>query len=266
VRRSCGCFVRSRIVQPYVSKSKRIGRCIDSAASGHCKRFSPRPTPDCRGARSKGQQIVSQIAPEAPRTIFDALATLDKLPLGLHGRGEYEYVGHKQLDMGNAQHPSTYEAIPVGETRLAVVRTFLNGRLEMGANGMLARGYTGQTTETFAPAWQLGAIPYCAPGSQAVVPLHPVLAGHMTSWHNATPYARPGDWVFPSFKLLGRKPRVADMLVEDHLRPAAVASGVIKKRDKVRWGFHNLRHSLASFLVQAGRDPTPCRRCSDTRI
>jgi len=112
-----------------------------------------------------GQQVVAQITPEAPRTIFDALATLDKLPLGLHGRVEYEYVGHKQLDLGNAQHLRTYEAIPVGETRLAVVRTFLNRRLEMGANGMLARGYSGQTTETFDPAWQLGAIPYCAPGS-----------------------------------------------------------------------------------------------------
>ena len=42
---------------------------------------------------------------EAPRTIFDALATLDRLPLGLHARGEYEYVGHKFLDVGNPQHP-----------------------------------------------------------------------------------------------------------------------------------------------------------------
>ena len=112
-----------------------------------------------------GQQVVAQITPEAPRTIFDALATLDKLPLGLHGRGEYEYVGHKQLDLGNAQHPGTYEAIPVGETRLAVVRPFLHGRLELGANGMIARGYAGQTTETFDPGWQMGAVPYCVSGS-----------------------------------------------------------------------------------------------------
>jgi hypothetical protein len=112
-----------------------------------------------------GQQIVAQITPEAPRTIFDALATLDRLPAGLHARAEYEYVGHKQLDLGNAQHPSNYEAIPVSETRLTVVRPFLKGRLEMGTNGMLARGYTGQTTETFDPAWQFGAVPYCAPGS-----------------------------------------------------------------------------------------------------
>jgi hypothetical protein len=112
-----------------------------------------------------GQKVVAQITPEAPRTIFDALATLDRLALGLHGRSEYEYVGHKQLDLGNEQHPGTYEAIPVGETRLAIVRPFLSGRLELGANGVLARGYTGQTTETFDPAWQLDTIPYCAPGS-----------------------------------------------------------------------------------------------------
>ena len=61
---------------------------------------------------------------EAPRTIFDFLTTLDKLPLGLHGRGEYEYVGHKILDAANAQDGwKQLEAIPVGETRLALVRT-----------------------------------------------------------------------------------------------------------------------------------------------
>jgi len=109
---------------------------------------------------------------EAPRTIFDFLLTLDKLPLGLHARGEYEYVGHKILDAANSQNGwKQLEAIPVGETRLALVRTFLDGRLEVGANGMLARGYTGQTTETIAPLasgapWQVGAgIPFCPVGS-----------------------------------------------------------------------------------------------------
>ena len=109
---------------------------------------------------------------ECPRTIFDGLVTLDKLPLGLHMRGEYEYVGHKILDAANGQNGwKQLEAIPVGETRLALVRTFLDGRLEMGANGMLARGYTGQTTETIAPLasgapWQVGdGIPYCPIGS-----------------------------------------------------------------------------------------------------
>jgi Carboxypeptidase regulatory-like domain len=118
------------------------------------------------GGTISGVTILPQITPEAPRTIFDALATLDRLPLGLHARGEYEYVGHKLLDIPNAQdHETQPEAIPVGETRLALVRMFLNGRLEVGANGMIARGYTGQTTETFNPSWQMGTIPSCAPGS-----------------------------------------------------------------------------------------------------
>jgi len=107
-------------------------------------------------ARDESTGIVT---PEAPRTIFDALAALDRLPFALHARGEYEYVGHKLLDVGG------FEAIPVGETRMAMVRPFLNGRLELGVNGMLARGYTGQTTETFDPAWRMGGVPYCAPGS-----------------------------------------------------------------------------------------------------
>lgn len=109
--------------------------------------------------------IPGTVVPEAPRTIFDALTTLDKLPADLHARGEYEYVGHKFLDTGNPQHPEQYEAIPVGEVRMAVVRPFLDGRLELGADGMVARGYTGQTTETLAPSWTFGQTPYCAPAS-----------------------------------------------------------------------------------------------------
>jgi len=109
--------------------------------------------------------IPGMVTPEAPRTIFDALTTLDKLPAGLHARSEYEYVGHKLLDAGNPQHPAQYEAIPVGAVRMAVVRPFLDGRLELGADGLLARGYTGQTTETLAPSWTFGQTPYCAPGS-----------------------------------------------------------------------------------------------------
>ena len=106
---------------------------------------------------------------EAPRTVFDALTTLDRLPLGLRARAEYEYVGHKFLDAGNAQHPAQYEAIPVGETRIALVRPFLDGRLQLGLDGMIARGYTGQTTETFAPGWQVGdSAPSCAAGIDGV--------------------------------------------------------------------------------------------------
>jgi integrase len=83
------------------------------------------------------------------------------------------------------------------------------------------------------------------------LPIHP----NTCAWHGATPYSGERDWVFPSFKLKGTKPRVGNMLVEDYLRPAAIAAGVLKEGEKVRWGFHNLRHSLASFLVGQGTDP-----------
>ena len=58
--------------------------------------------------------------------------------------------------------------------------------------------------------------------SKGPVPLHPLLAEFMFRWKRKTPYSQPGDWVFPSFKLKGQQPRVANMLVEDYLRPAAV--------------------------------------------
>jgi integrase len=91
--------------------------------------------------------------------------------------------------------------------------------------------------------------------SQAPVPLHPVLAEFMQAWQNETPYAKLTDWVFPSFRCKGKQPRTANMLVEDHLRPAAVKAGVLSENDPRRFGFHNLRHSLASFLVRSKTDP-----------
>ena len=91
--------------------------------------------------------------------------------------------------------------------------------------------------------------------SQAPVPLHPLLAEFMQAWKNSTAYSQPMDWVFPSMRCKGRQPRTANMLVEDHLRPAAVAAGVLTEDDPRRFGFHNLRHSLASFLVRSKTDP-----------
>jgi site-specific recombinase XerD len=44
------------------------------------------------------------------------------------------------------------------------------------------------------------------------------------------------------------------MIGADYLRPAAVRAGVLAKGDKRRFGWHNFRHSLASFLVASGTD------------
>ena len=115
--------------------------------------------------------------------------------------------------------------------------------------------------------------------SKGPVPLHPLLAQFMSLWKQKTPYSQSCDWVFPSSRLEGKQPRVANMLVEDHLRPAAVKAGILSSHrdargrlvddDPRRFGFHNLRHSLASFLIRIRTDPKTVQtllRHSDVKL
>jgi hypothetical protein len=88
--------------------------------------------------------------PEAPRTIFDLLGTIQKLPFRLQARGEFEYVGTKPLGTGCLPILiNECTGTPVKEFRGAVVRPFMNGRLSVGVNFLIASGFTGQTTENF---------------------------------------------------------------------------------------------------------------------
>jgi hypothetical protein len=91
--------------------------------------------------------------PEAPRTIFDLLGTVQNLPWHLQARGEFEYVGTKPLGTGcdPANPKAECTGVPVKEFRAALVRPFLSGRMEGGVNMLIAGGYTGQTTENFNP-------------------------------------------------------------------------------------------------------------------
>lgn len=84
--------------------------------------------------------------------------------------------------------------------------------------------------------------------SKAPVAMAPLLAKYLQAWRFQTEYAKPADWVFASQKTRGRSPRVGNVLCRDYIRPAAVTTGV-KLEEGQRFGFHNLRHSLASFLV-----------------
>ncbi len=94
-----------------------------------------------------------QPTPEAPRTIFDLLANTQRLPLKLEARGEFEYVGRKPLGTGCLPDLNVQcVGVPVKEFRAAVVRPFLNNRLYIGVNTLVARGYTGQTIENFYPS------------------------------------------------------------------------------------------------------------------
>ena len=95
-----------------------------------------------------------QPTPEAPRTIFDVSGTVQRLPLGLEAKAEFEYVGRKPLGTGcnSLNLDAECVGVSVKEFRGALVRSFLNGRLNAGVNLLFARGYTGQTTENFYPS------------------------------------------------------------------------------------------------------------------
>ncbi len=99
-------------------------------------------------------------------------------------------------------------------------------------------------------SWSLGEIgDPKSDASAAPVPMHPLLASYLQAWHGETTYAKPSDWVFPSERCHGRQPRLGGIMAQSYLRPAAVKAGTLAEGDSVRFGFHNLRHSLASFLV-----------------
>jgi integrase len=84
--------------------------------------------------------------------------------------------------------------------------------------------------------------------SMTQVPLHPVLAQCLLDWRKESLYFKDSDWVFASIKAKGRIPRTASICAQDYLRPAATKAGVISESYKGRFGWHNLRHSLASFF------------------
>jgi integrase len=91
--------------------------------------------------------------------------------------------------------------------------------------------------------------------SRKPVPLSPLLAEIMRQWRAETVHGRPADWVFPSLKLKGAKPRTGSTLAADYVRKAAIELRIIPANYNRRFGFHNLRHSLATFLVNQKHDP-----------
>lgn len=90
--------------------------------------------------------------------------------------------------------------------------------------------------------------------SRSTVEMHPSLATVFTDWRKETLYGKDGDFIFPSYKLKGKKPRLGSMIVQDHIRPVAEKLG-LRPPDCRRFGLHNLRHSLSTWLVESGIEP-----------
>jgi len=121
----------------------------------------------------------ASIVPEAPRLIGDLTGTYQKLPFRLQAKGEFEYVGRKVVGTScDASQPLTGGTgyclgVPNKEFRLALARPFLDGRLNVGVNVMIANGWTGQTTENFAAASVYGP-GKVGIGADGLVPEDPV--------------------------------------------------------------------------------------------
>jgi hypothetical protein len=90
---------------------------------------------------------------EAPRTILDLLGASEKLPFHLQAKAEFEYVGAKPLGTGCNPDPGAQcVGVAVKEFRAAFARPFEGGRFNIGMNLLLAKGFTGQTLESFYPS------------------------------------------------------------------------------------------------------------------
>ena len=55
--------------------------------------------------------------------------------------------------------------------------------------------------------------------------MHETLANLLQAWRQESPYSKNWDFLFPSFKLHGKQPRLGRMIVQDYIRPAAIAPG-----------------------------------------
>ena len=53
----------------------------------------------------------------------------------------------------------------------------------------------------------------------------------LAAWKFESMYTADDDYVFPSLKLRGRKPRCASILVQDYIRPAALRAGILVERE-----------------------------------
>ena len=96
-------------------------------------------------------RMTGEDIPEAPRLIWDVAGTVNRLPFGLRARSEFETVGRKPLGEG-------FTAVPVRELRFSLLRSFRDGRMDLGLNSLIASGYTGQTVEALQLAGDLAPV------------------------------------------------------------------------------------------------------------
>jgi hypothetical protein len=131
-------------IDPDTGLQEAIGPSLNKAVSLSLEHYFSFGSVFVSYSQADARQTDSgQPVPEAPRAIWDAVASENRLPFHLQAKAEFEYVKAKPLGDG-------FVGVPVSEVRGAISRSFFEHRMSLGADFSVAHGYTGQTTEVLS--------------------------------------------------------------------------------------------------------------------
>ena len=85
--------------------------------------------------------------------------------------------------------------------------------------------------------------------SQKPVPAHDDLMKALREWRGQTPYQSSESWVFASPPNQGRRPYLAQQIMQRHILPIARKLGIAK-----RIGWHTFRHTYSTLLRSTGAE------------
>ena len=85
--------------------------------------------------------------------------------------------------------------------------------------------------------------------SQKPVPAHDDLMKALREWRGQTPYKSSESWVFASPANQGRRPNLAQQIMQRHILPIARKLGIAK-----RIGWHTFRHTYSTLLRSTGAE------------
>jgi integrase len=85
--------------------------------------------------------------------------------------------------------------------------------------------------------------------SQKPVPAHDDLVEALREWRGQTPYQSSESWVFASPANQGRRPYLAQQIMQRHILPIARKLGIAK-----RIGWHTFRHTYSTMLRSTGAE------------
>jgi len=141
-------------IDPDTGLQQTIGPSLTRSVTFSVRRYFSLGSLQASWARAAAtDRVTGQDIPEAPRLIWDVAGTLNRLPLGLRARGEYETVGRKPLGDG-------FTAVAVREFRVSLLRSFRGGRIDLGLNSLMTHGYAGQTLENLLLPTDRVSVPF----------------------------------------------------------------------------------------------------------